>query len=187
MKTLTAIKNLDFSFENSTARIIANRSCPEIKLAGLSVGPFEEGNEYETYYWVAFELDRSGIAHFREGESMNISKLSKTQWTERVQATGQIPRLPDEFYPKLRRCLSESKRNSAKIPEKMLEYEKAMHLTRDIINSRLRKIVSIASAPAQTEQVLKNFSKEERLLYDQLYVLISEWRTSILEYEEVEK
>jgi DNA replication initiation complex subunit (GINS family) len=69
----------------------------------------------------------------------------------------------------------------------MLECEKARQLTRDIINSRLRKIVSIASAPAQTEQTLKNLAKEERFLYDQLYTLISEWRTKILDYEREEE
>jgi hypothetical protein len=177
------IGELDFDFENSNVRIVANRNCPEIKLAGLNVGPFEEGNEYETYYWVALELEKSGITHFREDESLNQARISKIQWTERVQTAGQISKLPGDFYPKLRRCLSELKSDSAKAPEKMLEYEKAKHLTRDIVNSRLKKIVSIASAPAQTEQTFKNFTMEERLLYEKLYKLISEWRAQILEYE----
>jgi hypothetical protein len=186
-KTVAAIRDLDFSFENSLARIIANRNCPEIELAGLSIGPFEEGNEYETYYWIAQELEKSGMAHFREDESFGLARISKIQWTERVQTSGQVSKLPEDFYPKLRRCLSELKRDSAKTPEKLLEHEKAKHLTRDIVNSRVRKIVSIASAPAQTEQAFKNFTMEERFLYDQLYRLINEWRARILEYEEEEE
>jgi DNA replication initiation complex subunit (GINS family) len=98
-----------------------------------------------------------------------------------------MSKLPEEFYPRLRRCLSDLKREAAKAPEKMLEHEKAKQLTRDIVNSRLRKIISIASAPAQTEQTLKNLTSEERFLYDRLYELINEWRTRILEYEEGEK
>jgi hypothetical protein len=50
---LMRIKKLDFCFENVPVRVIADRNHPEIKLAGLSVGPFEEGNEYEVYYWIA--------------------------------------------------------------------------------------------------------------------------------------
>jgi DNA replication initiation complex subunit (GINS family) len=69
----------------------------------------------------------------------------------------------------------------------MLENEKARQLTQDIVNSRLRKIVSIASAPAQTEQTLRNLTGEERILYEQLYTLINQWRTQILEYEEAEE
>jgi hypothetical protein len=187
MTVTKGIERLDFLFENSNARIIANRNCPEIKLAGLSVGPFEEGNEYETHFWVALELHKSGIAHFREDESLSATKLNKIQWTERVQTAGQMSKLPDAFYPRLRRCLAELKRDAGKAPEKMLEYEKTRHLTRDVVNSRLRKIVSIASAPAQTEQMLKNLTGEERFLYQQLHTLISEWRAQILEYEEIEE
>jgi hypothetical protein len=40
-------KNLDFCFENSLVKVVANRNYPEVELAGLTVGPFEEGNEYE--------------------------------------------------------------------------------------------------------------------------------------------
>jgi len=178
------IGNLDFSFENSLVKIIANRNCPEIKLAGLTVGPFEEGNEYEVQYWIAQELKKAGIARFREEEMLDAAKLSKIQWKERVQTTRQVSTLPEEFYPKLRRCLKELRKEADKKLEKRKEYEKVIQLTQDIVNSRLKKIVSLASAPAQTEQVLKNLAIEERFLYEQLYALISEWRTQIFKNEE---
>ena len=69
----------------------------------------------------------------------------------------------------------------------MRELERVTQLTKDTVNSRLKKIVSLASAPAQTEQVLKNFTGEERFLYEQLYNRIHEWRTQILEYGEAEE
>lgn len=181
------IGGLDFNFENSVAKVIANRNCPEIKLAGLNVGPFEEGNEYEIPYWIAKELEKSGVARFREEERLDATKLYKIQWTERAQTAGQISKLPENFYPKLRRYLIELKEEAAKSPEKMREYERVTQLTKDTVNSRLKKIVSLASAPAQTEQVLKNFTGEERFLYEQLYNRIHEWRTRILEYEGTEE
>ncbi|MGQ9544938.1 MAG: hypothetical protein ACUVQX_04045, partial [Candidatus Bathycorpusculaceae bacterium] len=162
------------------------RNCPEIKLAGLNVGPFEEGNEYEVQFWIAQELVKAGIARFREDERLDATKLYKIQWTERVQTAGQIPKLPENFYPKLRRYLAELKDEALKAPEKMREYEKIRHLTQDVLNARLKKIVSLASAPAQVEQTLKNLTLEERNLYDQLYNIIQEWRTKIISYEKVE-
>ncbi len=186
-KALRVIKKSDLIFENSVAKVIANRNSPEIKLAGLSLGPFEEGNEYEVYYWVAKELEKAGIAHHREEESLDATKLYKIQWTERVQTAGQISKLQDSFYPKSRRCILELKKEAAKDPEKIREYEKVKQLTQDIVNSRLKKIVSIASAPAQTEQVLRNLTDEERFLYEYLYNLISKWRIQILEYGETEE
>jgi len=182
----TKIRTADFSFENSPIKIIVNRNCPEIKLAGLNVGPFEEGNEYEVYYWIAQEFEKAGIARFREEEHLDATKLYKIQWTERVQTAGQISKLPENFYPKLRRYFTELEREATRTPEKMREYEKIRHLTRDLVNARLRKIISLASAPAQTEQILKNFTDEERFLYEQVHRLIHKWRTKILEYEGAE-
>lgn len=181
------IENLDFSFENSPAKIIANRNCPEIQLAGLKVGPFEEGDEYEIQYWIAGKLIKSGIARFREDEMLDAAKLYKIQWKERVQTTRQISKLPEDFYPKLRRHSAELREEITKKPEKIREYEKVRQLTQDIINSRLKKIVSLASAPAQTEQVLKNFTSEERFLYKETFKLINEWRTQIIKNGEGEK
>jgi len=181
------IGNIDFSFEHSLVKIIANRNCPEIKLAGLNIGPFEEGNEYEVPFWISQELEKAGIARFREEERLDTAKLYKIQWTERVQTAGQISKLPENFYPKLRRYLIELKEEASKAPEKLREYEKSGHVTQDIVNSRLKKIVSFASAPPQTEQTLKNFTSEEKFLYEQLNKRIHEWKTQILERKEIEE
>ena len=176
------IRNLDFRFENSLVKITANRNYPETKLAGLNVGPFEEGNEYEVYYWIAQKFAESGIVHFREDDCLDATKLYKVQWKERVQIAGQISDLPEDFYPRLRRYLANIKEEITK-PEKMHEYEKATQLAWDIVNSRLKKIVTLSSGPAQTDQVLKKFTEEERLIYEQLGKIINKWRTQILECE----
>jgi hypothetical protein len=181
------ITDLDFIFENSPAKIVANRNCPEIKLAGLTVGLFEEGNDYEVQYWIARELVKSGIARFREGELLEATTIHKIQWKERVQTARQTSQLPEDFYPKVRRYLEELKKEIAKKPEKTREYEKARQLTQDIINSRLKKIVLLASAPAQTERILGNFSSEERFLYEEIYALINEWKKQILHNGKGEK
>jgi hypothetical protein len=183
----TKIGDTDFTFENSSVKVIANRNCPEIKLAGLNVGPFDEGNEYEIKYWIAIELQKFGVVRLREEEILDAAKIYKIQWKERAQTAGQVANLPDDFYSKFRRFLAESKKEASSQPEKTREYEKTKQLACDIVNSRVKKIVSLASAPAQTEQTLKNFTSEERFLYQELYKVISEWRVKILEYQEEEE
>ena len=182
------IAKFDFDFENSIVTVIANRNCPEIKLGGLNVGPFHEGNEYEIYYWVALELKKAGIVRFREGKTdVDVSKLVKTQWIERVQTTSQISQLPEKFYPMLRRCISELKREATKGPEKMSEYERVKHLARDLVSLRLRKIISIATASTQTQRMLVNLTGEEKVLYKKLNELVNDWRRQILYREGIEK
>jgi DNA replication initiation complex subunit (GINS family) len=69
----------------------------------------------------------------------------------------------------------------------MREYETFRSLSHDIVNSRLRKIVSLASAPTHTEQMTKNLTGEERFLHNRLSQLIHDWRTQILKNEKVEE
>jgi len=180
VEPLRSIRDADFVFENTPVKIIVNRACPEIELAGLKVGPFQEGKEYEVRFWIARELENAGIARLREEELLNLVKLNKIHWKERVQSAQQISSLFEDFYPRLRRYLADLKREAVKKPEKMRDYDKARSLSRDIINLRLKKIVSLASAPAQTNQVLNNLTREERVIYKSLYKTISEWRTEIL-------
>jgi hypothetical protein len=173
------ICTLDFCYENSLVKIVANRNCPEIKLAGLTVGPFDEGNEYGVYFWVAKELANAGMVHFREDDVLDATKLFKVQWKEGVQIPGQITELPEDFYPKLRRYLATLKEEATQ-PERISEYQKTQHLAKDIVNSRLRKIVALSTTPGQSDQVVKKFSNEEKILYEQLVKLISEWKSNIL-------
>ena len=176
------LSNLDFRFENSLVKAVANRNFPLLELAGLTIGPFEEGNEYEIYYWVAEKLAHEGIVHYREENQFGPSDLYKVQWKERVQVAGQISELPEEFYPRLRRYIANLKKEIAKgQPEKIQEHEKATQLARDIVNSRLKKIIALASVSAQTDQVLKKMATEERLIYEQLGRVVTDWRKQILE------
>lgn len=177
------IRNADSCFENLLVRIVANRNYPEIQLAGLSAGPLEEGNEYEVQYWIAKELTKLGIAHFREDYDLDATMLYKIQWKERVQIAGQISELAEEFYPKLRRYLAGIKAEIATNPERAQDYEKAKNLALDIVNSRLKKIIALSSGPIQTEHIRKKLTCEERFIYEQLGKTISEWKAQILDLE----
>jgi len=179
-KESTSIRDVDFVFENTPVRILCNRNCPEIQLVGLKVGPFEEGKEYDVPYWIAAELERAGIARFREEELLDVRKLDKILWKEKVQQARQVSHVEEDFYPRLRRFLSRLKKGANSSPERNAEYRKAEAVARDIINIRLRKIVSLASSPEQTNETLNDLAKEERILYNQLYMIINGWKTAIM-------
>jgi hypothetical protein len=183
-KPLASIEDSDFIFENTPVKVVINRNCPEIELVGLKAGPFEEGKEYEIKFWIAEELEKAGIARFHEEGQLDAVKLYKLHWKESVQPTNQIAPLTEDFYPKLRRYLANLKKDCIKKPETMKEYDKVIRLSHDIINCRLKKIVSLSSAPDQTNQVLNNLTKEERIIYERLHSIISGWRTKILKPKE---
>ncbi|RLI19998.1 hypothetical protein DRO54_07235 [Candidatus Bathyarchaeota archaeon] len=177
---LINLEDLDFIFENEKVKVIANRNYPEIKLTGLSIGPFKESAEYEVAYWIAKELERMGIVKFREEEKLDLIKLHKIHWKEKAQTSRTMAQLPGNFYPKLRRFLEELKTKAIKDPEKMRDYEKAVSIAKDIVNCRLRKIVLLASTAAKTNQLLEKLTEEERILYHQISEIINDWRAKIL-------
>jgi hypothetical protein len=178
------IKKLDFCYENLLVKVIADLDHPIIDLAGLSLGPFKEGNEYEVHQWVARELVKQKIVHFRN-EDLDSKKLYKIQWRERNQMAGHISKLPDKFYPKLRRYLIQTKDEVSLNHEKIREYDKAKDLAWDIVNSRLKKIVSLSSSPNQTDLILKKLASEERYIYQELGRIIKNWKSYILNHEGV--
>lgn len=178
--SIFTVEDVDFDFENTAVRMIANRSYPETKVVGLAVGPLEEGREFEVKYWIARELAKAGIARFREKDALNLVSLNKIHWREMIQTGRRISTLPEHFYPKLRRYLSELKDKAATDSSSADEYNRALRLAQDIVNCRLKKIVGLAASPAQTDSVLRSLSREERILYDGLYATVSGWKSKIL-------
>jgi len=174
-----AIRDADYLFENKPTRVVAMRNSSRIDLAGFSVGPFEEGNEYELKYWVAKELEKAGIVRLRE-ETLSASRLYPILHRERIQPVSSLSSLPEDFYPRLRRVLENLRRASRSSPDKMREYEYVEHISKDIVSCRLKKIISLASTPGQKSQITRNLTAEELALYEELSRIIGEWRREIL-------
>lgn len=177
----SSVKDIDFEFENTPVKIVIDKDFPEMKIVGETIGPLGKGTEAEVKYWVALELVRAGVAHFHKAELLSLTSLQKIQWKETIQPGRQLSAIPENLYPKVRRYISELKRKSTKDASYANEFSKALRLAQDIVNCRLRKIVGLAASPGQTEAVLQNLCREERILYNSLHTIISEWRSKILE------
>lgn len=175
-----SVEDLDFGFKNRIARLVANRSYPEVHVAGAKVGPLQEGREFEVKGWIAEELVEAEIASFHEEELLNLTSVTKVHWRETIQTGRRISGLPEYFYPKLRRYLTQLKGRIASDTSQADEYSHALRVAHDIVNCRLKKIVGLAASPTQTEMTLQGLSEEERALYDRLHEAISEWKSSIL-------
>ncbi len=98
---------------------------------------------------------------------------------EIVQHSNKASPLPENFYPQLRRLLIqlESPKNNS---EKLKDLEKSIRISQDVINCRVKKIVSLASSLPLTSQALQNLTPEERTLYYCLNQTINDWRKKIL-------
>ncbi len=180
-KVLATIEDVDFAFENSFIKAVAIKGYPEVKLAGLKAESLVERGECEVRRWAIEELERAGVIRPLEMEQFDLTKLSKMHWKEGVQPPKLMVPLPWDFYPRLRRYIGSLRRSAMNNPEKMKEYERALQLSKDLVNIRLRKIISLASASAQVDRLLQSLTKEEQELYKALRFAIDEWKRKILE------
>ena len=181
-----SINDIDFNFHNASTTVILLKNLSSLKLGSIIIGPFKEGEEVETKNWIASELIKAGYARYHDDYAMNSVSLNKIHWREtRLQTGRRISSLPDNFYPRLRRYLNSLKEKAISDASFAVEYDRSVRLVHDIINCRLKKIVSLAAAPSQTENVLRSLTNEERMLYTELHTKILEWNTYIFKVERV--
>ncbi|MEM2123062.1 MAG: hypothetical protein QXE79_05460 [Candidatus Bathyarchaeia archaeon] len=152
---------------------------PRLSVAGLTIEGLK-GQEMEVPLWIAEEFERSGKGEILS-EEFGLRDLAKAHWREVLPSSRHLSRLEEDFYFNLRRFLNRLKRESEGNLENMKALEKAYSMARDIVNCRMRKLASIAASEAAKEEVAKNLTLEERLLYESLKVKISGWSIRILE------
>jgi len=127
-------------------------------------------------YWMALKLSEAGLAKPADSARMDLIQLSKIHWRETVPATRQIAAVGKDFYFKAKEYISELRAASKADGSKLIELEKAMGLLQEILNCRIRKILSIAAAGAESEEALKNLTPEERLLLDSVRSKVMDWK-----------
>lgn len=133
---------------------------------------------------MAEEIVNSGLAKFREQDLLDITKLTKIHWKETIPTSRQIPSLQKNFYFILKRFFKEVSEESKKDTSKIMLYERALALSRDIINCRVRKIISIAATSTNSRDMIENMTVEEIALHNKLNSIINEWKDKILKTED---
>lgn len=176
-----SVEDVDFDFENSQTRVVLTREVPDTSPKMSKFSSARVGQEIEVPYWTAKELVQLGYARFREEDILNYNSLSKIHWRETIPASRQLPALQPNFYCLLRRHVSELKEFSKQDQVKLRELERTETLVRDIVNCRIRKIVSLAASPTPSEELIQGLTYEERILYLILNKTIAEWKGKLLE------
>lgn len=172
--------DFDFDFKNISTKIVVLKNLRQLKLGSITIGPLKEDEEVETKNWIASELIKAGYARYIDEYSMDGISLNKIHWREtRLQTGRRISSLPEYFYPRLRRYVHSLKEKAMSDTSFAVEYDRSVRLAHDIVNCRLKKIVSLAASPSQTENILRSLTGEERSLYNDLHAKISKWNTDI--------
>ena len=172
--TTSFMEALYFEFENMPVRIVATRKIPEIKTPGLDVKEADEGTELTVNLWVAWELIEAGLARLSDG-GVSDGEWTQTHYRERVQPLGQPTPLPEDFYSRAYVTFRQAEKSAGDKTSQASGRMKGRY--RDIVESRIAKIMRLASAEAKSNS--KGLQPEETALYDELHKVIERWRNEM--------
>lgn len=171
---------MDTEFENSPSRINLLKEFPETRMGDRVLGPYRQGQEVELPFWIATHFVQLGYAKFRDEEQLTLNTLSTTHYKETLPGSRQIPKLAKNFYFQVRRLLKDLKAQEAKDRSKGRDLDKAISLSRDIANIRVKKIASLSASGEQPAELTSNLTAEELALYQNIRSTIESWRKDIL-------
>jgi hypothetical protein len=174
---------VDTEFENSPCRISLLKEFPETRIGDRVLGPYRQGQEVELPLWIATHFVQMGYAKFRDEDQLTLNTLSTTHYKETLPGSRQIPKLGKNFYFQVRRLLKELKAQEAKDRSKGRDLDKALSLSRDIVNIRVKKIASLSASGEQPAEMTTNLTAEEMALYQTIRSAIDAWRKDILVQE----
>jgi len=173
------IRDVEFEFLNAKVRVQANCDYQALDLPGLELGPFKEGERYSLPLWAALELERKGIVKLIEAPELSVEELISIHSKETRIPKGLFE-LPSDFYPRLRMLLARVGREALKDPSKVPELRRVENMARDIVNARLKKLISLASSVARSPLTRRCLTPEEEFVFDLVGDIADTWREEVM-------
>jgi hypothetical protein len=160
-------------FENVPVRLVASRNIPRMETAGILIEETEASKELIVSLWLAWELVEAGLARFADFGVSN-DEWTQIHYRERFQPRGRLAPLPDRYYPRVYLTFKRLEREAGGDSARLEGLNRLRGMYRDILESRINRIVRLASAEAKVSSTA--LQPEEVPIYDELHGLVSSWR-----------
>lgn len=178
---MSSTNSLAFEFENMIVNLVALRKIPEIDTAGIKVKETEAGGRLAVNLWIAWELMEAGLARLTD-EVVSDEEWTQVHYRERFQPLGRPTPLPNDFFNRIYLTFKEYIRRATGDEARLAGINRTRGMYRDILESRIGKIVRLASAEAAAD--IRQLQPEEDTLYKDLHAIISSWREEMRELGE---
>lgn len=163
----------NLEYDNNVVRCRALRNIPEIVLVGYRLDEVDEGREFDTYYWIARQLMKTGLVELVD-ETLSTNEWTQIHFKERINPAGPPGPMPDDFYEKAYQSFTLAKDRDD--PTNVVNRMRARF--RDILASRINRITR--QAAAQANSPTRVLQESESALYSEVHRIVSEWRDSML-------
>jgi hypothetical protein len=182
MATQNMKETLWFQYENATVPVVALRTMDEFTIHDSTYGPVEKGREFDVPLWVAEVLASKNMVQLK-APSLGVPDLQKAVWREEGEPVLQP--LSPNYYFQVRTAIEHLTRRNKKEPNdvRVAAQTKMETLLRDLIASRLLKIMKLSLREERLRETKKKMTEEERWLFDRLVSLLRNWQKEVTEIE----
>jgi len=163
-------------YENRIVRAVTIRRMPRTETPGMVIEESEAGREISLPLWAARELVDASLVKLVD-EGLTADEWTQTHFRERLNPTGPPAALPEGFFLRAYISLSSSAREAASDPARREQFNRVLARYRDILESRIGKMIRLASAEAP--QPPRGLQPEEAQLYEEVQRIISSWRAEM--------
>ncbi len=160
-------------YENTPIKVITLRKLPKIETPGITIDEAEERKELVLSYWIAKILVDAGLVKLVE-EGVTNDEWTQVHFKERFNPTGPLSILPANFDSRAYVSLDQASKNIEENKAKQDQLNRIQARYRDIIESRIGKLVRMAAAEATSAP--KTLQPEESRLFEELEYFIKQWR-----------
>ncbi len=171
-----------FKYRNSLVTVVVNTPIEEFTVQDRNFGPFEKGREVDLPRWVAEVLISQDMVQLKD-TGVDLPKLQKAVWRETSEPVLQ--ELSSNFFFQVKQYISHLARKNLESPNDVLlsTQTKMEQLLRDLITSRLIKLMKIALREERIHESKEKMTEEEHWLIDQLVNLLRNWEKHVLELD----
>ena len=172
------LNDIQYKFKLSTVKVTAKENLDQIQIEDYSIPNVSSGDTIDLPVWVASVLQERNLVEFNE-DSLDV-EIFRLINRERIQKTPALSEIKDDFYFKLNTFLTNSKINLKQNPEFKNEHDKLYNSALDLVNIRIKKIVSLASLSTHPEDLTIKLTPEEQFLFNDIKSTIAQWRNLLI-------
>ncbi len=171
---LKELGRIQFDFENKDISVKCLKNLEEFDMGDRKI-KLLKGMRIKIPFWLAIFLEKDGYIELEEKNEMNFPILYKLSKKEGDNIALQ--ELSSYFYIAMRKTYEEFKDKKKSIPYRQIE---AIDMKlRELMTMRLSKIIKIAEKGRNITTKTRNFTPEERWLFEFVSEAIEKWKAIV--------
>ncbi len=171
---LKELERIQFDFENKDISVKCLKNLEEFDMGDRKI-KLLKGIRIKIPFWLAIFMEKDGYIEFEDINEINFSKLYNL--AEKEGESIPLQELNAYFYIAMRKTYEEFKDKKKSIPYRQIE---AIDMKlRELMTMRLSKIIKIAEKGRNITTKTRNFTPEERWLFEFVLEAIEKWKAIV--------